>query len=128
MFHLLQKSCLEYSMTTRENEQLTVKAVFSFAEDFIGFAGHFPDMPVLPAIVQLASVRCLVELILKRRVQPVSYKRTKFRGIVQPNEKVIVELQMNKKAVSWEVDFNMRKMTGDAVADGSCVFAAESRG
>lgn len=126
LYHSLQGACLESSVSATENDHLDVRGIFRFAEEFIGFDGHFPGTPVVPAIVQLAAVRSLVELALKRQMQPVHYKRTKFRGMVQPNEKVVVQLRLREQAGSWNVAFSMRKMEGDAVADGVCEFSAVS--
>ena len=34
---------------------------FFFGKDFLGFAGHFPGHPVLPAMTQLTMVRLLLQ-------------------------------------------------------------------
>lgn len=41
---------------TETNEHGAFCGEFTFPEGFIGFAGHFPGMPVLPGIVQIMAV------------------------------------------------------------------------
>lgn len=123
LYSSLQEYCLDWAIVSGGPEKLKLRAVFDFNETFSGFAGHFPGNPILPAIVQLASVRFLAELGLKRQVQPVSYNRTKFRGVIQPNEKVDVRLELKKTETSWSGSFSLKDIDDNYVARGQCEFA-----
>jgi 3-hydroxyacyl-[acyl-carrier-protein] dehydratase len=63
---------------------------FHFGDDFLGFQGHFPGHPILPAFVQLLLGECAVRM---RREHPWSLRRierSKFLRPIGPNEPVTV--------------------------------------
>ncbi len=70
----------------------TILAQCVFPETFIGFAGHFPENPVLPAIVQLVLVRQILEKSYTTALTPCSLTKTKFRGIVRPGQEITVRI------------------------------------
>lgn len=64
---------------------------FCFPPDFIGFAGHFPGQPVLPAIIQI----CMVRLFWSDVVSPVDSLdviSAKFLKPVLPDQDIMVIL------------------------------------
>ena len=124
----IQQSCLEWSATCDDSDFLELTAVFIFEAEFAGFRGHFPGRPILPAMVQLASVRFLAETGLEQLVYPVSYSRTKFRGIIQPYEKVIMQVRLKRKDAGWTGTFSIEKGEGERVTSGACTFSNTNRG
>ena len=42
-------------------EDHSAERKFSFGEEFIGFSGHFPGFPIVPAIVQILIAQSLIE-------------------------------------------------------------------
>ena len=44
-----------------KSEADTIKQRYRFSPDFIGFAGHFPGNPILPAFVQILMALTLTE-------------------------------------------------------------------
>lgn len=94
-----------------------VHGEFVFPADFPAFAGHFPDQPVLPAIVQLAAVRLLAGKALGQDLVPVAAHRIKFRGMIRPNEPVAIVAQLQPHEAHWRVTFTVSR-GGDTVASG----------
>lgn len=68
------------------------KMRFLFPPDFIGFQGHFPNNPVLPAIAQI----CMARLLWSRVIAPVAaldIKTAKFREPLRPNQEIMLSLE-----------------------------------
>jgi 3-hydroxyacyl-[acyl-carrier-protein] dehydratase len=42
----------------------SIAQAFIFTPDFVGFSGHFPDEPILPAVVQIGIGIALAEMLL----------------------------------------------------------------
>ncbi len=115
--------CISHiQMVTREEGKVQVTARCLFPPIFCGFAGHFPGNPILPAIVQLATVRCLAEQALQKRLQPETYSRTKFRSMVRPDQEVFLQLDMTISQNSCGGKFSLRSQTDTSIATGSFVF------
>ncbi len=64
----------------------TREMTFIFPPSFLGFDGHFPDEPILPAMVQV-----LVGILAAGKGSPlqlISIGRAKFMRIVKPGEEL----------------------------------------
>ena len=66
---------------------------FGFGPDFVGFSGHFPGHPVLPAFVQLLTAQCAYEIRTGRRSRLTRVLRGKFLKPIQPDQCVVVSWQ-----------------------------------
>jgi 3-hydroxyacyl-[acyl-carrier-protein] dehydratase len=64
---------------------------YLFPQSFIGFAGHFPGYPVLPAYVQVLSALTLIEEWKARPFQLASVERAKFHIELRPDQEIIVQ-------------------------------------
>lgn len=64
----------------REND--SCRASFLFKPDFIGFGGHFPDNPVLPAVVQFSLALFLARQIRGKDLEPIRVKKAKFSSVL----------------------------------------------
>lgn len=124
----LRRFCIESEVLHADAGSLVLSAAFVFGSDFSGFQGHFQGRPVLPAIVQLALVRFLAESGLKQSLYPVSYSRAKFRGIIQPDEKVKVRLELRKQETAWSGSFTMQNEGGKRISAGQCIFSTLKKG
>ena len=70
---------------------------FCFTEEFLGFAGHFPGYPILPAILQTLLAQLLAEQIAGELLQFQSLQRAKFTRQIRPDEHVDVSLNCREK-------------------------------
>lgn len=62
---------------------------FVFAPDFLGFAGHFPDAPVLPAAVQLMLGRRVLERWSGKACRLKGVSQAKFFKPITPQARVL---------------------------------------
>lgn len=70
---------------------------FCFDESFIGFAGHFPAYPILPAFLQTLLAQLLAEQVVGQPLQFDRLQRAKFTRQIRPDEKVVVSLNCSQK-------------------------------
>jgi 3-hydroxyacyl-[acyl-carrier-protein] dehydratase len=62
--------------------------VFRLAETFAGFEGHFPDNPVVPAVVQLLMGALVAEAVAGRTLTVVQVAKAKFLHPLRPLEDI----------------------------------------
>jgi 3-hydroxyacyl-[acyl-carrier-protein] dehydratase len=67
---------------------------FVFAPDFLGFGGHFPGAPVLPAAVQLMLGRHVLERWRGQACRLVGLSQAKFLKRIGPDERVLVACRL----------------------------------
>lgn len=67
---------------------------YRFAADFIGFSGHFPGAPILPAIAQVEMGRLLVEEWLGAPLRLLAVDHAKFLKPVRPGELLRLECRI----------------------------------
>ncbi len=84
-----------------------IDASLVFQEDFSAFDGHFPGNPVLPGIVQLASVRMLASQFLNQCLVPCRLSNIKFREMIRPGQQVNVRLSGIENGSGWKVSFEI---------------------
>ena len=70
---------------------------FCFNASFIGFAGHFPDYPILPAILQTLLAQLLAEQLIGEPLQFLALRRAKFTRQLRPEEQIDVTLDCREK-------------------------------
>lgn len=100
------KAALAKACTTLKSDSEHCLITFSFKPDFIGFAGHFPDNPILPAIVQIMLAEHAIsqtgsEFILSK------IKSAKFLLPVVPD--TLCQLEVNKQKHTWECSIDTEK-------------------
>ena len=57
---------------------------YRFKPNFIGFRGHFPGYPILPAFVQILTAMTLIEEHTKCRIELASVEKAKFHLPLTP--------------------------------------------
>jgi 3-hydroxyacyl-[acyl-carrier-protein] dehydratase len=68
----------------------TVVRRYRFAPGFIGFSGHFPGNPILPAIVQVCAVVSLAEEECGKALRLAAVLSAKFLSPIRPDEEVSI--------------------------------------
>jgi len=90
----LMESLSEY--TVDRDEDISVNGTFVFQPDFPCFQSHFPDQAILPGIIQMAAVRSLADKALNQQLVPTAAKRIKFRGLIQPKERISITVNLKR--------------------------------
>ena len=112
----IRNSCCEWEEQVTDDHK-KVRASFIFQEDFDGFKGHFPDMPILPGIAQLSMIRVIAEKSVDQQLQPKAYTHTKFKSVVNPGEQVFVSMELWKED-GCQGTFTIEKEAGEFVSSG----------
>lgn len=73
-------------------------ADYRLPRDFPGFTGHFPGNPVLPALLQTAMVRLLIEDVLGEPCS-LAVRNAKFSLPIRPD--AVVTVQVTRGTDSW---------------------------
>ena len=74
---------------------------FCFAADSAVFAGHFPEHPVLPAVVQVLMVQVLLEAI-GQQAELASVPQAKFLAPLGPDTDILLTLSKGRREGRWE--------------------------
>ena len=80
-----------------ESQPGMIKQRYRFRPDFIGFSGHFPGNPILPAFVQILTALTLTEIYKGRPLKAASVEKAKFRIPLQPDQEI--EVACRQRAV-----------------------------
>jgi 3-hydroxyacyl-[acyl-carrier-protein] dehydratase len=109
-------------------EELTAR--FRFPEDFIGFQGHFPRNPVLPAVCEIELALAVVEAGKKRGVVLREIVFAKFSSPVTCNEEVVCSCSVRMEEGGAALVAASLNRDGAAVAGFKLrvVFEDEERG
>lgn len=71
---------------------------FCPAADFIGFDGHFPDYPVLPAMLQVLLGIIVSEEICGQKLALKKLDKAKFMAQIQPEQTITVSCRITRPA------------------------------
>jgi 3-hydroxyacyl-[acyl-carrier-protein] dehydratase len=64
---------------------------YCFSDHFIGFSGHFPGYPILPAFVQVLMGLTVIEEWKGRPFQLFSLEKAKFHIELKPDWEIVVQ-------------------------------------
>ena len=100
-------------LTGAEGNELTAR--FLFPATFIGFKGHFPDRPVLPAVCKIQAAIAVLKAWSRGEVRLGEIVSAKFFSPVTCGEEVIVRClvpgeESNRGAVKATVARNGKKV------------------
>jgi 3-hydroxyacyl-[acyl-carrier-protein] dehydratase len=90
----LRESILGAALSGIESDQDGwLKKRFSFDKTFLGFQGHFPGYPVLPAFVQVLMAVVSIEEMSAARLEVSAMDNAKFQREIHPEAQITVEWQ-----------------------------------
>ncbi|MDD2557756.1 MAG: hypothetical protein RBR06_06920 [Desulfuromonadaceae bacterium] len=98
---------------------------FRFAPEFTGFSGHFPDFPVLPAMLQTLLAQMLATQALPPEARFSGVVKSKFIRQIGPEEDVSVEIVWHRRGAQWRCSTTMMTQ-GQRAASMLLVFVAEA--
>jgi len=70
---------------------------FCFDAGFVGFSGHFPDYPILPAVLQVLLAQLLAETVMGSTLAVVALNRAKFMRQVRPGDQIDISVTCREK-------------------------------
>jgi 3-hydroxyacyl-[acyl-carrier-protein] dehydratase len=130
MFHsisaLLPNCITSHTTEEKNNTTIAVDAKCIFPATFSGFQGHFPQKPILPAVIQLAIIRCIAERSLGHPLIVLEYSRAKFKAMIHPDEEVQTHLSLEKCKTTIEGKFKIIGPDQKTVASGNFVFKKDN--
>ncbi len=93
----MRSEILQAALSAVSIEGNNASQEFLLAEDFSGFAGHFPGYPILPAIVQTLLGQLVAEQACGEARTLISLSRAKFVRQVHPGKKIRVEVELKTR-------------------------------
>jgi 3-hydroxyacyl-[acyl-carrier-protein] dehydratase len=109
----------------REKEPGVFAKSYCFPRDFVGFSGHFPGYPVLPAFIQMLTVLISAEEVKGCPLAVISVEKAKFQKEIYPD--VTVEVECRDVVVRGKTGLKATLATGDGIA-ASLVLTFEEAG
>jgi len=68
------------------------------------FAGHFPGLPIMPAVAQLTLLQALIDQHSGWGASVTGGSRLKFAARIQPGDRLTLTLQRNAEKVCFSID------------------------
>jgi 3-hydroxyacyl-[acyl-carrier-protein] dehydratase len=96
-----------------ENDAETLESRYLFPDHFAGFEGHFPEHPILPAIVEILTVVSQVSVHLGCRQRLTAVEDAKFLTPVRPNQELLVRSKQRtvKGKLLWDAQLSVAGIT-----------------
>lgn len=92
----------------------TINRRYCFNQNFIGFSGHFPEYPILPAFVQVLTALSLAEEHRGYPLELTSVENAKFHIQLRPGQEIKVECK--EKLVRGKPGCQARLMVAEGLA------------
>jgi 3-hydroxyacyl-[acyl-carrier-protein] dehydratase len=125
-----------FVMVDRVEELVPGKSAFGFKNVSINephFQGHFPDLPIMPGVLQLeaaAQLSCMVMLSMEEYKDGylgvfTGLDSVKFRRMVVPGDKLEIKVSLNKFRFPFgKFDFRA-EVGGELAVEGVLSFAMQ---
>lgn len=91
----------------------TLESRYLFPDRFAGFGGHFPEHPILPAIVEILTVVSQVSEHRGCRQRLAAVEDAKFLTPVRPNQELLVRSRQRtvKGKLLWDAQLSVAGIT-----------------
>ena len=96
----IEESIVDSLVGTITCEGASATACYNFSKDFQGFDGHFPDYPILPAVLQIMVGRLVCSALSEVPLRVQSISRAKFLQEIPPETDV--QVQVTCKEISTD--------------------------
>lgn len=110
----------------KETAPDTVKKRYRFGPEFIGFSGHFPGYPILPAFVQILTAQTLAEEQKGHPLKLAGLENAKFHIQLRPDQDIDVECRPRK--IKGKSGCEARLIVDDGLASSFVMFFLEEGG
>lgn len=87
---------------------------YRFASDFVGFRGHFPGHPLLPAFIQILLSVAMIETHRKDDLRVSTISKAKFKREIPPGSRVVVRCTPRKN--DFHMTYDVTLMMEEGVA------------
>ncbi|MDT8317011.1 MAG: hypothetical protein RQ824_03335 [bacterium] len=84
------------SIEVNEKENITTCS-FYLDKNFIGFEGHFPDLPILPGVIMVDMARILTEAMISCQVKISYIDKAKFTKQIYPPSSMQGEVKIKRE-------------------------------
>ncbi len=84
----IEKSSIE---PARKCSPSGIEKLYCFDNRFIGFSGHFPGYPILPAVLHLLLAQLLIEEQKGFKIRVRSIEKAKFLSEIKPGDRITVQ-------------------------------------
>lgn len=93
-----------YSILSSDLQDHVAHFSIELNPDHAIFEGHFPDMPILPGVVQLQIVKELLQFHLNALVRVKDMKTCKFLKIINPKEVNTLQIEIKITAEAEQIE------------------------
>lgn len=108
-----------------EVETNVVTRRYRFKPNFIGFRGHFPGYPILPAFVQILTAITIIEEHKKCRLELATVEKAKFHLPLHPD--LEIEVTCAQRQVQDKSIYEARLTVTEGLASSFRFTFAEER-
>jgi 3-hydroxyacyl-[acyl-carrier-protein] dehydratase len=98
---------------------------YRFKSNFLGFRGHFPGYPILPAFVQILTALTIIEEHKKCRLTLAAVEKAKFHLPILPDREI--EVICNSRPVQNKSSYEARLTVTEGLASSFRFTFAEKR-
>ena len=124
----IEESIVDSLVGTITCEGASAKACYNFSKDFQGFDGHFPDHPILPAMLQIMVGRLVCSALSEMPLRVKSISRAKFLQEIPPETNVQVQVTCKEISTDNVQKFAVTLFVNAAKASTFSLFCVAEQG